>query len=62
MMDRILSKLKPNTIVKGSLFPENVHVIIAQPFGNAIKLIGRGDSNQVYEPVIPEDKFSLLSD
>ena len=59
-MDELLNKLKPNTIIKGNLFPELVHVIVAIPFGKAIKLIGRGDSNQVYDLVIPEDKFSEI--
>lgn len=59
-MDELLNTLKPNTVVKGNLFPENVHVIVAIPLGNAIKLIGRGDSNQVYDLVIPEDKFSEI--
>ncbi len=59
-MSDLLKKLKPNTIVKGNLFPENVHVIVAQPFGNSIKLIGRGDSNQVYDLVIPQEQFSEI--
>ena len=60
MTDKILEKLKPNTVIKGNLFPEQVHVIVAMPFGAAIKLIGRGDSNQVYDLVIPEEKFSEI--
>lgn len=59
-MDKLLNKLKPNSIIKGNLFPELVHVIIAMPFGNSIKLIGRGDSNQVYDLVIPPEKFSEI--
>jgi hypothetical protein len=60
MTDTILEKLKPNTVIKGNLFPEQVHVIVAMPFGNAIKLVGRGDSNQVYDLVIPEDKYAEI--
>ena len=60
LLEELINLLKPNSILKGNLFPEQVHVIIALPFGNAIKLIGRGDSNQVYDLVIPEDKFSEL--
>lgn len=59
-MEEIINRLKPNVIIRGNLFPEQVHVIVALPFGNAIKLIGRGDSNQVYDLVIPEDKFSEI--
>ena len=32
----MLEKLKPNTVIKGNLFPEQVHVIVAMPFGTAI--------------------------
>lgn len=59
-MDEILNKLKPNTIIKGNLFPEKIHVIIATSFGPAIRLIGRGDSNQVYDRVIPKDKLTEI--
>lgn len=59
-MQELLTKLKPNTIIRGNLFPENVHVIIAMPFGNSIKLFGRGDSNQVYDLIIPQEKFSEI--
>jgi superfamily II DNA or RNA helicase len=60
MNTEILAKLKPNVVIKGNLFPEKIHVIIAMPFGSAIKLIGRGESNQVYDLVIPGDKFSEI--
>jgi superfamily II DNA or RNA helicase len=59
-MNDLLNKLKPNSIIKGNLFPEHVHVIVAAPFGTAIKIFGRGDSNQFYDSVIPEDKFSEI--
>lgn len=59
-MDDILNNLKPNVIIKGNLFPEQVHVIDVKPFGTAIKLIGRGDSNHLYDLVIPEDKFAEI--
>jgi SNF2 family DNA or RNA helicase len=59
-MSDLLDRLKPDTIIKGNLFPELVHVIVAFHFGTAIKLIGRGDSNQVYDLIIPEDKFSEI--
>lgn len=56
----IIAKLKPDTIIKGNLFPEQVHVITALPIGNSIKLIGRGESNQVHQLVIPEEKYSEI--
>jgi superfamily II DNA or RNA helicase len=60
MVDQILKRLKPNAIIKGNLFPEQVHVLMVEPFGNAIKLVGRGDSNQYYDKVIPFDKLSEI--
>jgi superfamily II DNA or RNA helicase len=60
MTDTVLEKLKPNTVIKGNLFPEQIHVIVAIPYGQAIKLIGRGESNNVYDLIIPENKYSEL--
>ncbi len=59
-MKEIIELLKPNTVIKGNLFPEEVHVIVVIPFGDSIKLIGRGNSNQVYDLVIPKEKFSEI--
>lgn len=60
MINELLAKLKPNSIIRGNLFPEMVHVIVALPFGDSIKLVGRGDSNQVYDLVIPTNKFDEI--
>lgn len=60
MRDSIINKLTQNSVIKGNLFPEQVHVILATQFGTSIKLIGRGDSNQVYDLVIPQEKFSEI--
>lgn len=59
-MSEILDKLKPNTIIKGNLFPEQVHVITAYQVGEGIKIVGRGDSNKYYDPFIPQEKFSEI--
>ena len=55
------NKLKQNTIVKGSIFPEHVKVILVIPMGNVIKLIGKGlESGQVYEPILNDEQLSKL--
>lgn len=39
-----IDHLKPNVIVRGSIFPEPVQVITTVPMGDAVKLIGKGRS------------------
>lgn len=55
--------IKPNSIIKGPIFPEPVQVITTIPFGgSAIKLIGKGlNTNQVYEPVLTAEQIALLT-
>jgi len=56
-------ELKPNLIVAGPFFPEPVQVILVEPMGASVKLIGKGlRSNKVYEPILsPEQLESLTS-
>ena len=35
-------RLKPGAVVRGSLFPEPVQVIICTPLGPSVKLVGKG--------------------
>ena len=45
--------LKPNQIIKGSLFPEPVRIITLVPMGDSIKLIGEGmHSGKVHQPIL----------
>ena len=45
--------LKPGDIVRSSLFPEPVQVLVVTSLGQSVKLIGKGlDSGKVYEPVL----------
>lgn len=61
-MEDLLSKLKPNVIVKGPIFPESVQIITTVPIGRSIKLIGKGlSSGQVYEPVLTPEQLEVLS-
>lgn len=54
--------MKPNVTVSGPLFPEPVQVIIAEPMGVKIKLVGRGtQSNTVYQPILDDDQIQLLT-
>jgi superfamily II DNA or RNA helicase len=60
-VDRFINQLKPNTVLRGSLFPEPVQVIIAVPMGAAVKLIGKGlRSSQVYEPILSLEQLAAL--
>lgn len=57
----IINKLRPNVIVRGTLFPEPVQIITTIPLGDAVKLIGKGlNSKQVYEPVLNAEQLSRL--
>src|SRR5207253_1225397 len=49
----IVDQLKPNAVVRGSIFPEPVQVIMVVPMGESIKLIGKGlKTGLVHEPVL----------
>jgi hypothetical protein len=54
-------QLKPNVVLRGPLFPEQVQVIVTVPLGEAIKVIAKGlRTGQVYEPVFSDDLLSRL--
>ena len=60
-MSNIRDGLKQNSIVKGSIFPEHVKVILVIPMGDVIKLIGKGlETGQVYEPILNSEQLSKL--
>ncbi|KAB7726654.1 DUF3883 domain-containing protein [Rudanella paleaurantiibacter] len=61
MVATFIERLKPNTIITGDLFPEQVHVIVAMPFGDSVRIIGRGDSNQSYDRVVAPEQFNRLT-
>jgi len=57
----IISEIKPNMIVRGSIFPEPVKVIAAIPMGDSIKLIGEGMvTGKVHQPILKEDQVAQL--
>lgn len=54
-------QIKPNVILKGRFFPEPVKVLVAEPAGNAIKVIGQGlTTNQTYTPILTLEQLSQL--
>ena len=54
-------QLRANVVVRGSIFPEPVQVIVTIPMGDAIKLVGKGlNSGRVYEPILPASKIEEL--
>ncbi|MFQ5455308.1 MAG: helicase-related protein [Nitrospirota bacterium] len=60
-MPNIKDYLKPNSIVQGALFKEQIKIIAIIPMGDVIKLVGKGlDSGQVYEPVLNDEQLSKL--
>lgn len=56
-----LDQLKANVVLRGSIFPEPVQVIMAVAMGESVKLIGKGlTTNQVYEPILNREQLSQL--
>jgi hypothetical protein len=56
-----LDQLKPNVIVRGSIFPEPVQVIVVVPMGNSVKLVGKGlNSGKVHEPILNAEQLAGL--
>ena len=54
-------QLKPNLILRGSLFPEAVLVLTTLPLGDSIKIIGQGlRTNQVYQPILTASQLESL--
>lgn len=60
-MGSIKDNLKPNAVVKGPLFQEDIKVVAVIPMGDVIKLIGKGlKTGMFYEPVLNDDQLSKL--
>jgi hypothetical protein len=56
-----VNELKPNSIVRGSIFPEPVQVILVTSVGSSVKLIGKGlNTGKVYEPVLTDTQLAQL--
>ncbi|OBQ36197.1 MAG: helicase [Anabaena sp. CRKS33] len=56
-----LDQLKANVIVRGSIFPEPVQVLVVVPMGDSIKLIGTGiNTNHTYQPILNAQQLEKL--
>ena len=56
-----IDQLKPHVVVRGSLFPEPIQVIVTIPMGHAVKLIGKGlTTGQVHEPILSAEQVATL--
>src|SRR5690242_17453847 len=58
----LIEQLKPNTIVRGPIFPEPVQVIVVTPVGTSVKLVGKGlSTNQVHELILNAEQLAQLN-
>lgn len=56
-----LDQLKANVIVRGSIFPEPVQVLVVVPMGDSLKLIGTGiNTNHTYQPILNAQQLEKL--
>jgi len=56
-----IEQLKPNIVIRGSIFSEPVRVLTVHPMGNAVKLIGQGlNTNQVHQPILTAQQLEQL--
>lgn len=55
------SQIKPNMLLKGAIFPEQVQVVATTPIGRMTKLICKGlESGKLYDPVLAEEQIAQL--
>ena len=56
-----LDQLKANIIVRGSIFPEPVQVLVVVPMGSSVKLIGTGiNTNHTYQAILNAEQLEKL--
>src|SRR5262245_52642101 len=56
-----IPELKPNAIVRGSIFPEPIKIITTVMIGDSIKVIGEGlNSGKVHQPVLTLQQMAEL--
>src|SRR5688572_16856371 len=57
----LIDQLKPNSILRGTVFPEPVQVIVVIPMGDSVKVVGKGlKTGRVHEPVLSADQLRNL--
>ena len=61
MIDPAKFSLRPNALLRGSMFPELVKVIAVFPIGDSLKLICEGmSSGRVHQPVLSPEQLDLI--
>ncbi|TAL70494.1 MAG: DUF3883 domain-containing protein [Bacteroidetes bacterium] len=56
-----INKIKPNVILKSTIFPEEVQVITTISLGAKFKLVGKGlKSSKLYEPIIDNELLTKI--
>jgi len=56
-----LAELKPNTILRGKIFPETVKVITSIPLGNSVKVVCEGlETGKVHQPILSPEQVAEL--
>lgn len=62
---KIFEKIQPRSIVRGSLFPEDIQILTVKGFGKSLRIKGEGlNTGQTYDRIlVPEDisKIRVLS-
>jgi hypothetical protein len=57
----LLDQLKPNSILRGSLFNEPVKVIAVVPLGGSVKVIGTGlKTGLTHQPILTPEQLATL--
>ena len=52
-LDTFVEILKPDVVIRGSLFPEEVQIIVVIPIANSLKIIGKGlKTNHSYNNIL----------
>ena len=60
-MDTTPAKLRPNAILRGSILPEPVQVIVTVPMGRSLKMVGKGlNTGLVHEIILDKDQLAQL--
>ncbi|MBN2396706.1 MAG: DUF3883 domain-containing protein [Candidatus Atribacteria bacterium] len=60
-MNDIYTKLAPDTLIRGSIFPELVKIISVVPVGDSVKLICEGmNTGKVHQPVLTPEQIEQL--
>lgn len=55
------SKIKPNMILRGSVFPEPIRVITTIQMGESIKIVGEGmNTGKVHQPIFTKSQLEEI--